>query len=224
MRKGGYKIVDFKGAELSSTVVVRPGIYSQIIDDYDKTILVSGVSLGGTLKDDSFASVSEVTGDSGDSVDLGVYGGVITVTEDDEITFTLSSTPAELDTKIGEVDAKVGDLDDLETTDKDSLVDAVNEVNGKTEDIIKVSSIQAANTGIIAVDTALSISAFDITASIPIGYRVILAVPVDTGDDGFLISSVLLTDNNTKLGYSIRNVGTSSHSGSPIFALICIKE
>ena len=128
MRKGGYKIVDFKGAELSSTVVVRPGIYSQIIDDYDKTILVSGVSLGGTLKDDSFASVSEVTGDSGDSVDLGVYGGLITVTEDDEVTFTLSSTPAELDDKIDDLDAKIGDLDDLETTDKDSVVGAINEV------------------------------------------------------------------------------------------------
>lgn len=121
MRKGGYKIVDFKGAELTSTVVVRPGIYSQIIDDYDKAILVSGVSLSGSLKDDAFASVTEVTGDSGDSVKLGVYDGIITVTEDDEVTFALSTTPAELD-------AKIGDLDELETTDKDSLVGAVNEV------------------------------------------------------------------------------------------------
>ncbi len=151
MRKGGYKIVDFKGAELSSTVVVRPGFYSQIIDDYDKTILVSGVSLGGSLKDDSFASVSEVTGDSGDSVNLGVYGGVITVTEDDEVTFTLSSTPAELDGKIEEVDGKieevdgkVGDLDELETTDKDSLVDAVNEVNTSLSN--KISYVEVNDT------------------------------------------------------------------------------
>lgn len=35
---------------------------------------------------------------------------------------------------IGTVDTKVGDLTDLETTDKTSIVSAVNEVNGKAED------------------------------------------------------------------------------------------
>lgn len=122
MIKGGYKIIDFKGAELSSTAVEVSGIFKQITDKYNKVILVSGVSIDGELKDDAFALLD--VNDDGDTITmtLTVYGGAITVTEDDEVTFAASKTPAELTVEIG-------DLDDLDTTDKDSVVDAINEVN-----------------------------------------------------------------------------------------------
>lgn len=121
MKKGGYKIIDFKGTALSGTAVDMPGIYDQIVDDYDKPIMVSGVIISGELQDDAYASVKVSDG----SVDLTVYDGVITVTDDDEVSFAAAKSPTELA-------AEIGDLDDLETVDKDSLVDAINEVNGKT--------------------------------------------------------------------------------------------
>lgn len=152
MIKGGYKIVNFNGAALSGTPETLPGIYAQIVDDYDKPVMVSGVSLNGDIMDDAYAGVQEkVAGDLSKSVELTVYGGIITVTEDDEVSFVLSKTTAELTAEIGdledleteekdsvvgainEVNSKVGDLEDLETTEKDSLVGAVNElINGVT--------------------------------------------------------------------------------------------
>lgn len=117
MIKGGYKIVNFNGTALSGTAVDMPGIYDQIVDDYNKTIMVSGVILSGELQDDAYASVKVNDG----SVDLIVYGGVITVTDDDEISFAAAKSPIELA-------AEIGDLDDLETTEKGSVVDAINEL------------------------------------------------------------------------------------------------
>lgn len=125
MKKGGYKIIDFKGTALSGTAVEMPDIYGQIVDDYDKPIMVSGVILNGELQDDAYASVKVNDG----SVALTVYGGVITVTDDDEVSFAVLKTNAELA-------AEIGDLDDLETTDKDSVVSAINEVKSKTESIM----------------------------------------------------------------------------------------
>lgn len=86
MKKGGYKIIDFKGTALSGTAVEMSGIYEQIVDDYDKPIMVSGVILNGKLQDAAYASVIETE----DSVKLTVYSGVITVTEDNEVSFTSS--------------------------------------------------------------------------------------------------------------------------------------
>ena len=126
MIKGGYKIVNFNGAALSGTPETLAGIYDQIVDDYDKPVMVSGVSLNGDIMDDAYAGVQEkVSGGLSKSVELTVYGGIITVTEDDEVSFVLSKTTAELT-------AEIGDLEDLETTEKDSLVGAVNELTNHT--------------------------------------------------------------------------------------------
>ena len=114
MKKGGYKIIDFKGTALSGTAVDMPGIYDQIVDDYDKPIMVSGVILSGELQDDAYASVKV----NDDSVSLTVYGGIITVTEDDEVSFAVSKTNAELAAEIEEVDEKislyVNNINDME--------------------------------------------------------------------------------------------------------------
>ena len=90
MIKGGYKIVNFNGVALSGTEVTLTGIYAQIVDDYDKPIMVSGVSLNGKIMDDAYAGVQEKTVESTKVAELTVYGGVITVTEDDEVTFAVS--------------------------------------------------------------------------------------------------------------------------------------
>lgn len=92
MIKGGYKIIDFKGAELTTTAVEISGIYNQIVDDYNKPIMISGANISGELQDDAYASV-KVTDES---VTLTVYGGVITVTEEDEVTFESEPTTGDL--------------------------------------------------------------------------------------------------------------------------------
>lgn len=105
MIKGGYKIVNFNGAALSGTAETLTGIYDQIVDDYDKPIMVSGVSLNGDIMDDAYASVQEkISGDLSKSVELTVYGGIITVTEDDEVTFAVSKTTEELNEDIGDIE------------------------------------------------------------------------------------------------------------------------
>lgn len=139
MIKGGYKIVNFNGAALSGSSETLPGIYDQIVDDYDKPVMVSGVSLNGDIMDDAYAGVQEkIAGDLSKSVELTVYGGIITVTEDDEVTFVLSKTTAELT-------AEIGDLDDLDTTEKGSLVGAINEVKGDVSDISEDPNITTPN-------------------------------------------------------------------------------
>ena len=99
MIKGGYKIIDFKGTELGSTAVEISGIYNQIVDDYNKPIMVSGVSISGELQDDAYASVSN----SEDGLTLTVYDGVITVTDDDEVTFTSAMSNVELAEEINDL-------------------------------------------------------------------------------------------------------------------------
>ncbi len=104
MIKGGYKIVNFNGAALSGVAETLSGIYDQIVDDYDKPIMVSGVSLNGDIMDDAYASVQEkIAGDLSKSVELTVYGGVITVTEDDEVTFVLAKSNTELTEDVSEL-------------------------------------------------------------------------------------------------------------------------
>lgn len=159
MIKGGYKIVNFNGAALSGSSETLPGIYAQIVDDYDKPVMVSGVSLNGDIMDDAYAGVQEkIAGDLSKSVELTVYGGIITVTEDDEVTFVLSKTTAELT-------AEIGDLEDLETTDKDSLVDAVNEVNGKSVKYRTVT-LTTGNNG--AANLGMQVSTYNVISAIPL--------------------------------------------------------
>lgn len=102
MKKGGYKIIDFKGTELSTTAVEILGIFEQIMDNYDKPILVSGVILNGELQDDAYAGVQgKIAQDLSKYVELTVYGGVITVTEDDNITFASAMSNTELTEDVG---------------------------------------------------------------------------------------------------------------------------
>lgn len=102
MKKGGYKIIDFKGTALSGTAVEIPGIFNQIVYNYNKPIMVSGVIISGELQDDAYAAVS----DTEDTVVLTVYGGAITVTEDDEVTFASVKSNTELAADIATLDSR----------------------------------------------------------------------------------------------------------------------
>lgn len=180
MIKGGYKIVNFNGAALSGVSETLPGIYAQIVDDYDKPIMVSGVSLNGDIMDDAYASVQEkIAGDLSKSVELTVYGGIITVTEDDEVTFVLSKTTAELT-------AEIGDLEDLETTDKTSMVAAINEVKSTSDNTIIQPSEFTLPEG-WTVDTTTTTGKFN-----DISYDITLSIESETG----LANETRLTLNN----------------------------
>lgn len=119
MIKGGYKIIDFKGVELSTTAVEITGVYNQIVDDYNKPIMISGVLLDGELQDDAYASVKV----SDESVELTVYDGVITVTDDDEVTFTLLDNLLQIKTYLDLLKTYNGLLDNII---RDNNLDANN--------------------------------------------------------------------------------------------------
>lgn len=89
-RKGGYKIIDFKGENfVSGTGKTVSGLFDRIAEN-DKRVVMSGVSLGGTALKDfdvNFALVSSVY-----TAKVFIGGSLVTITVDgdDEITFTIS--------------------------------------------------------------------------------------------------------------------------------------
>lgn len=182
MKKGGYKIIDFKGTALSGTAVEIPGILEKIVDNYDKPILVSGVILNGELQDDAYAAVS----DTEDTVILTVYGGAITITEDDEVTFAVAKTPAELA-------AEIGDLEDLDTTEKGSTVGAINEVVEKTGSVFLIRNYNAEFTINASTYKILKYVDFNIEA-IP-GYTPIGIVAFGTGSLSVVLKDINITSS-----------------------------
>lgn len=88
MRKGGYKIIDFKDNALSTTSVTIDGIYDSIENNYRKPLLLSGLVLNSVEKPDAFA-LPIVSGTS--FVFENVYGYDITITQDDGVTSASSN-------------------------------------------------------------------------------------------------------------------------------------
>lgn len=55
MKKGGYKIINFKGIPLNKdSKVTIDGIYESIENSYRKPLLFSGVNIGGVIYPDMF--------------------------------------------------------------------------------------------------------------------------------------------------------------------------
>lgn len=54
-RKGGYKIIDFKGVELTEGTAIY-GIMNDIINSKEKVLLISGAYLNGVKQEDEFAT------------------------------------------------------------------------------------------------------------------------------------------------------------------------
>lgn len=81
-RKGGYKIIDLKGLDFSSNMVID-GIHESIEDNYGKPLLFSGIVIDGVEKDDVFANAVV----NGDGYDVTLYGQTLHISNVDVVGF-----------------------------------------------------------------------------------------------------------------------------------------
>lgn len=79
-RKGGYKIIDLKGLDFSSNMVID-GIHESIEDNYGKPLLFSGIVIDGVEKDDVFTNAVV----NGDGYDVTLYGQTLHISNVDVI-------------------------------------------------------------------------------------------------------------------------------------------
>lgn len=87
MIKGGYKVIDFYGIKLTNTPVNIPGTFSSIEKNYEKMLILSGVSSEDYLYDDNVGFCT--IGDDGD-FEIQFGSQKIKVSEEDEVTMTPS--------------------------------------------------------------------------------------------------------------------------------------
>lgn len=83
MKNGGYKIIDLKDVSLNGTAKKVEGIHDEIENSYRKPILLSGITIDGVEKNDAFVAPTVSSG----SYLFKVYGGTITVTSEDMVSF-----------------------------------------------------------------------------------------------------------------------------------------
>lgn len=79
-RKGGYKIIDLKGLDFSSNMVID-GIHESIEDNYGKPLLFSGIVIDGVEKDDVFTKVVV----NGNGYDVTLYGQMLHISHNDVV-------------------------------------------------------------------------------------------------------------------------------------------
>lgn len=84
MIKGGYQIINLKNVALSDSAVNVEGVYETIEGNYYKPLLLSGIYIDGKEMADIYVTA---TVEAGNYV-ISAYGGIITITANDEITFT----------------------------------------------------------------------------------------------------------------------------------------
>lgn len=85
MKKGGYKIIDFKDINITTgTGVTVIGVYEDIEKSYRKAILLSGITLDGVEKPDCFIDCEVSDG----NYTFTAYGKTWTITKDDLVTAT----------------------------------------------------------------------------------------------------------------------------------------
>lgn len=90
MIKGGYKIIDLQGQNISKdTTATVDGVYELLEANYRKPVLLSGLVVDGVERDDVFVA-AQMSGTN--YVIEGLYGNRVTIAEDDSISAT--ATPA----------------------------------------------------------------------------------------------------------------------------------
>ena len=129
--KGGYKVIDFKKVSLASTRQVIAGLWDDLVSSVGKAVLLTNVVLNDVEMDDCFSTVLMK---SSTSIKLNCYDGYISINSSG-VKYSSSNTE--------DLSEEIGDLSELETTDKDNLVDAVNEVNTKVNGLISTASVQS---------------------------------------------------------------------------------
>lgn len=85
--RGGYKIIDLRGENLSESPVIIPGIYESIEENYYKPLLLISINIDGVERAGAFASPDN---DGSAYIFSGVYGGTITISDDDTVTYIKS--------------------------------------------------------------------------------------------------------------------------------------
>lgn len=86
MIKGGYKIIDFNDAPFvtgGSTITIN-GIYDAVKGSYRKPLLLSGLNIDGTDRNDVYATPTI----SGSNYVFTAYGKTITITNADAVSVT----------------------------------------------------------------------------------------------------------------------------------------
>lgn len=87
MTKGGYKIINFQDVNLVTTSedgVTISGIHDAIENTYRKPLLISGLTIDGVEKADTYATATA----SDNTFTISAYGHTITVTDTNLVTIT----------------------------------------------------------------------------------------------------------------------------------------
>ena len=71
--KGGYKIIDLKGVDVTKSTLMIKGIYESIESNYGKPLLISGIVIDGVEKDDVFVQATL----NGTAYEFNIYGYTI---------------------------------------------------------------------------------------------------------------------------------------------------
>ena len=82
MVNGGYTILDFENKSLSATSVTIKGLHAALSAS-KRVVLAANINIGGTTKHDAFVEI----GTSSTSYTIHVYGGTITITNADAVTY-----------------------------------------------------------------------------------------------------------------------------------------
>ena len=87
MRNGGYKIINLADVSLNGTAKKVEGVHAAIEHSYRKPLLLSGIVIDGVEKNDAFVAPTVSSG----SYVIKVYGGTITITSQDMVSFTANA-------------------------------------------------------------------------------------------------------------------------------------
>lgn len=130
----------------------------------------------------------------------------------------------------------IGSLDSLKTTEKTNLVGAINEVsdslvdkadknevNEKLSEFIKTVNVILPNSGTLAMYQQKDYVNYDVSDSIPNGYKLLSVIGSASGDKNFIIYACRVT-GETMIDFRITNMGSASNSGTPQVVLICVKQ
>lgn len=79
--KGGYKIIDLKGVDVTKNTMMIEGIYESIESNYGKPLLISGIIIDGVEKDDVFVQATL----NGTAYEFELYGYTIQVQDTDVV-------------------------------------------------------------------------------------------------------------------------------------------
>lgn len=79
--KGGYKIIDLKGIDVTQSAMMVEGVYESIESNYGKPLLISGIVIDGVEKDDVFVQATL----NGSAYEFELYGYTIQVQDTDAV-------------------------------------------------------------------------------------------------------------------------------------------